>query len=266
MKFVPAKLILLFSISSLLTLSAFAETQERIVKIDEVGTDRMLNVFQDLVVMQSFQNRNINLNPIPYLDSSEENRVDKNPLARQTKEVESIYVGFRTLNTQIPIHIFATPEFKDAKIQSELFKDVTFSSCTVDHCMAKQNTLLGEARYEMVYKFLDAEELSQISIPEKPLSTINQKNIKYALIQNAYNWNDFFSSGFNLILVSENDQKNAQIIAFQAFLLTPHFNPDKIYLMNISRTLDAQIKSFTSALNNHKKAWLAAQGSTNENQ
>lgn len=264
MKFVPAKLLLLFSISSLLTLSAYAETQERIVKIDEIKTDKMLNVFQNLTVKQSFQNKNINLNPLPYLDSSEETGFDKNPLASQTQEVESIYVGFRTLNTQIPIHIFANPEFKNAKIQSELFKDVTFGSCTVDHCMAKQKTLLGEARYEMVYKFLSAEELSKISIPEKLLSTINQRNIKYALIQNAYNWNDFFSSGFNLILVSENDQKNAQIIAFQAFLLTPHFNPDQIYLMNISRTLDAQIKSFTSALDNHKKAWLASQGATNE--
>lgn len=263
MKLNTTKTLLLFSMLSLMSVPSLAENREYIFEVNELATSPFLRQFQDLAVTQPYQNTNINLNPLPYLSpaGSDDTMLDENPLAQgKTKEVESIYVGVRTLNTQIPIQIFNNDAFKNAKVQSELFKDVSFKSCNIDHCLAEQTTLLGKARYEMVYKFLTASELSQIQIPAALLAKSEQKNIKFALVQNAYNWNDFFSSGFNLILIKEDANQNAQIVAFQTFLLSPHFIADAIYVKQISGTLESQIKSFNNTLNKYKQELLAAEG------
>lgn len=258
MKLKTVKSLLLFSFFSLLSATSFAENMENIFVVEELSSNSTLQQFQKIEVLQSYNNASINLNPLPYINisRSEENGIDGNPLAQnKNSEVESIYIGIRRLNTQVPVQIFNNDAFKNANIQSELFKNVSFTGCTVDHCNAKQSTLLGPARYEMVYKFLTENELSQLHIPESLLSKAEQQSVKFALVQNAYNWNDFFSSGFNLILIKEDAGKNAQIVAFQAFLLTPHFISDAIYVNQISGTLDSQIKTFISALNKYKNEW-----------
>lgn len=256
MKLRTAKAILLFSISLLLSVSSFGEDREYIFTLEDFNTAPLALLFKGLTVPQTYGKKSINLNPLAYLDDS---GLDGNPIADKKAETESVYIGIRHLPTQIPIQIFEDGAFKKANIQSDLFDDVSFTSCTVDHCMADQITLLGNAHYEMVYKFLSGSELSQIQIPESLLSKEKQKNIKFALVQNAYNWNDFFTSGFNLILVMEDTKKNAEIMAFQAFLLSPHFIPDDIFKWKISGTLNSQIDSFNNALKKYKQAWKKSQ-------
>ncbi|MGZ3773429.1 MAG: hypothetical protein ACXVCY_03035 [Pseudobdellovibrionaceae bacterium] len=256
------KMLFIFSLCSLLSVVTFAETKEEIFDVNEIKSNNLLRQFQTLEVLMPYQKSVINLNPLAsiYKTESEETFNDGSPLNENKNGiVESIYVGVRTLTTQIPVQVFESAAFKKASVQTELFKDVSFSSCGVDHCFAQQMTELGRAHYEMIYKFLSSSELAQIHMPDALLRRAEFKDVKFALVQNAFNWNNFFSSGFNLILIKEDAQKNAQIIAYQVFLLSPHSLPDWGYLLKISMTLDSQIKSFNSALDEYKKVWMESQ-------
>ncbi|MGZ3768290.1 MAG: hypothetical protein ACXVCP_12670 [Bdellovibrio sp.] len=242
---------LLFSILFFSYLNTFAETREEIIKVEDLQKNKIIQNFAAIEVEIPWNGKTVNLNPLISINGNS----DQNPLLNEKNvEVESVYVGYRTLNTDIPIEVFDNTEFESASVQNKLFPDVAFRGCSADHCKASQTTLLGPANYEVIYKYFKKNELSAIRIPMTFVNPKDQQSIKYALVQSAINWNDFFSSGFNIILIREDESHHAQMLAFQVFELPPHLTADKLYLMNISRTLDSQISSFYKALEKFKDA------------
>jgi hypothetical protein len=225
--------------------------KEHIVDITQLEHDPQLILFKKITAMTRYQNSNVNLNPLAAVSkllASKPALKDSSTLQKNASEVTSAYIGKRTIKTQIPISIFSHTSFYHPEIQNKLFTDVNFSACNSDKCKAEQSTLLGKAQYEVIYKFLNEADLLNLAIPTELLSTQELNNIRYTLLQYAFNWNDFFSSGLNLSLIEEDQNHNVQITAFQIFLLTPHFLSDAIYKTNISNTLDSQTRSFINYL------------------
>lgn len=217
------------------------KVQEEIFTVEEINEHPFARQFINIQANLMFDGKNMDFNPFRYF----KNNVDYHPiLSGQNKPVQSIYVAKRIVNTKIPLEIFERPELTQAAVQAKLFKSVTFENCGADYCSAKQLTALGRAKYKVAYRFLKANELGNISAP---LSQEEAVGVKYALIQNAYNWNDFFTTGFNMILIREVN-KHAQLISFQVFFLGKHALPDWAYEAKISSDLQAQADSFVEVL------------------
>lgn len=245
---------ILYCLTTLTIQDAFCATiadqqliQEQIVGIDKLEQDPQLILYKKIMAMISYQNTKYNLNPLATVNKltpSDSIYQDYSSLHLKPAEVTTAYIGKRVITTQIPIGVFKNTAFSNPKIQNKLFSDVNFFSCESDHCRAEQETVLGKAKYEVIYRFLDSSILSSLAIPLELLPDQDLNKIKFSLIQYAFNWSDFFSSGLNISLINEDQNHNAQIVTFQIFLLTPHFLSDSLYKSNISRTIDSQTKNF----------------------
>lgn len=217
------------------------QLEEQIIDVEEINQHPFVYQFLNLQANIVFEGKNLNANPLPYLKNS----MDYHPLLQgQRKPVQSIYVAKRVVNTSIPIDLFEKAEFVDASIQPKLFKAVNFRNCNTERCDADQMTALGRAKYNVAYKFLKGSDLINVAAP---LDQEHSVGVRYALIQNAYNWNDFFTSGFNLILIRDVNHQ-AQLVSFQVFFLGDHILPDTAYRIKISHDLNEQVKSFVGAL------------------
>jgi hypothetical protein len=228
------------------------DRQEHIIDISKANTatlekNLILSLFKKISIVLNYRNNEINFNPLAALSLYFENPPkfrDYSTLQSATREISTVFIGQRTIKTQIPISVFRNLDFNKAEIQNQIFTEVKFYDCTLDTCKAEQKTALGNAKYDVYFKFLTMNILKRLELPTELLPPSEINRIHYAMVQYAFNWNDFFSSGLNLTLIQEDHLHNSEITAYQIFLLTPHFLSDTLYKTNISYTIDNQTQNF----------------------
>lgn len=224
--------------------------EENLVPLEKSSFNKTLGIFKKMylgVPQQSFDlnlNSDANFNPLAHLNLQDEHFYVLNALSTDFIPVTSVFLGQRLIQSRVPISVFADSQLKCPEVQNKIFNQVQFSNCDRQKCKARQNTYLGMATYDVFYKFIDYTGQFKIEIPPELLKNKSMSNLRYALIQFAYNWNDFFSSGLNLTLIFENDKHLADVVSLQVFLLTPHFLSDSLYKTNISKTIDTQTLHF----------------------
>jgi squalene-hopene/tetraprenyl-beta-curcumene cyclase len=160
-------------------------------------------------------------NPIQNIIFRDGDFEDNSSLQNQPVEIGNVYLRKSLVQTNLPVTQFVNPQLDEAQIQSQLFPDVEFTNCRKSLCRGAEVTPLKiTMHYDVSYQHLTSPEtLQQLKIPYTLITYQQKKQLHSAFIQVVYNFDKIFSSALNVILVLEDEKKNATLLSYQIFLM-----------------------------------------------